>query len=149
MSHITISLTFGDYKLDKNELPEESGIYCVYSCIPEYGREIHPIKLIYIGKSIDVEDRLKFHNKVVEFKKCLEQGEVLCYSFAPIKGKNVERAEAALIYKYQPIVNIEYKDNPLPDSTCMILDGRIEKFESNFMVTSRLDRLSTRWSSQK
>jgi excinuclease UvrABC nuclease subunit len=143
MNPTTISLTFDGYWLDKSKLPEESGIYCVYSCVPEYGKEIHPVKLIYIGKSIDVEDRLKFHNKWEEFKECLEQGEVLCFSFAPIEGENIKKAEAALIYKHKPIVNIEHKDNPppYPDSIDMILHGKIENLESNFMIISRLDRM--------
>jgi len=48
MNPTTISVTFDGYWLDKNKLPEESGIYCVYTCVLEYENQIQIRELIYI-----------------------------------------------------------------------------------------------------
>lgn len=117
----TISLTFDGYWLEanKNELPSKPGIYCVYACT--YNKDVNTVsirKLIYVGESENVHDRIDGHERLEDWKKQLNSGETLCYSFAGISGDDKNRAEAAVIYHHKPPCNVEYKNSfPFVDTT--------------------------------
>ena len=65
-------------------------------------------ELLYIGESVDVNNRIANHERAGDWKKALSGSQTLCYSFAPVMNPNRERAEAALIYKHKPPMNDEY-----------------------------------------
>jgi len=113
---------FKGYWLQKNvlELPNHSGVYIVQAYI--YNKEkdnVSLIRLIYIGKADNINDRVNNHEKLVDWKKELKQGEELCYSCTNVSTDYNERVEAALINSNQPIVNVEYK-NSFPFDTTVI-----------------------------
>jgi len=99
----------------KAGVPARSGIYCVYSCTPSTvnGKTTLTLhKLIYIGESSNVRARLASHNKLADWSKHLEDGQVLCYTVATVVGEDERfRAEAALINKFTPPENTEYVGN--------------------------------------
>ena len=92
-------------------------------------------KLIYIGESGKVKDRISGHRKKDEcWNGKLQSGEVLCYSFAPIASPDREMAEAALIFKHKPECNDEYVDNFPFDQTTVNSKGRCNSISSSFTV---------------
>jgi len=66
MAEKTIKIDFDGYWRDENKgsIPAQSGVYCVYECtrnVKEKNITIH--KLIYIGESDDVKNRISGHEK--------------------------------------------------------------------------------------
>ena len=133
----TICLEFKGYwpESNKNFIPKQSGIYCVYTCkcdAEEKKVEIH--KLLYIGESENVYVRIQNHNRLSDWIKELRYGEELCYSFAPITSADRERVEAALIFKHQPPLNEEHRNHFIYNDTKMILSGKIKFLNKNFIA---------------
>jgi len=99
-----------------------SAIYCFYSCWKDrLGKD--NIRLLYIGKSLDLKTRLMQHAKRPNgFAK---QGSVmvkdlddyLCdpedverpcfYAYALLDGRSLKKCEAAMIKQFKPRINIE------------------------------------------
>ena len=70
---------------NKNGLPKASGVYCVYECTHNTTAKTVSIhKLIYIGESDNVHNRVANHEKTNDWKKHVRNGNVLCFSFTPI-----------------------------------------------------------------
>lgn len=129
-----ISLVFEGYWINKNNLPKKSGIYCVYSCVTKDVKTIKIKKLLYIGESVNVHDRIANHDRLIDWNKYLNGNEILCYSFATINGEDRERAEAALIKKHQPPTNEEHMNHFIYNDTERILDGKISELNANFIM---------------
>ena len=90
----------------KYEIPQTSGIYCVYLC--EYSksrRNLRIMDLLYIGESENIHDQIVDNDRLSEWKKHLSDNQTVCYSYAKIDHKDRERAEAALVYKIKPEFN--------------------------------------------
>ena len=108
----TIELTFHSFCRDekKDVIPKTSGIYCVYVC--EYSksrRNLELVSLIYIGEAENLHDQIVGQDMLDEWKSHLTENQTLCYSFAEVDLTDMERAEAALIYKVRPEMNGELK----------------------------------------
>lgn len=134
---VTIELNYEGYWLEANkgDIPCQSGIYCVYSC--RFNKEAHTVsidELLYIGESVDVNNRIANHERAGDWKKALSGSQTLCYSFAPVMNPNRERAEAALIYKHKPPMNDEYINNFPYNDTVVKLTGIIRKLKDLFIV---------------
>ena len=129
----TIKLEFVGYYQDNLTNKNYSGIYLVYRGIDE-GETCEINKLIYIGESEDISKRISGHNKWDEWKKQLQDGEKLYFSYAKADKEDRQRAEAALIYKYKPVCNIEFtkKFDDFAD-TKVEMSGKC-KFLSTFVV---------------
>jgi hypothetical protein len=137
----TIELKFNGYHRDVNRknVPNESGVYLVYRCI--YNKDDKPKptvtlkQLTYIGESETVRDRIgEEHEKRECWKDKLKTGEVLCFSFAPAKKADRERAEAALVYKKKPTCNDQGKDSFNYESTTVKSSGRCWNIPEEFTV---------------
>lgn len=79
---------------NKKEVPNKSGVYCVYTC--SYNKSSDKVsinKLIYIGESKEVCDRILNHEKQDEWESCLAAGESLCYSFGRVSSAYRKRCE--------------------------------------------------------
>ncbi len=137
MAAQTYSIEFDGYWREKNKgsVPSKSGIYCVYSCVHNVAEKNITIKkLIYIGESENVNQRIDGHKKLPDWKKHLNSGEVLCYSFGGVPSANRDRCEAVMIYNHMPPENTEYA-NAFPfDKTTMNLSGKTAKLTTNFTV---------------
>lgn len=133
----TISLNFDGYWSDdyKSSIPNSSGIYCVYSCFcnpSERTVDLH--RVLYIGESENVQERLQNHEKFPKWCNYLKNGESICYSFAPINSNDRERAEAALIYKIKPPCNTEHSKQFAYLTTEMIVTGKNSLLPVRFIV---------------
>ena len=112
MAAETYNITIWGYYLDvdKDIVPNHSGVYFVYECT--YNKEKDAVsihKLIYIGESDEVRDRIADHEKYEKWKKHVRPGNTLCYSTGQVAASDRERIEAAYIFKHQPPVNTEHK----------------------------------------
>lgn len=137
MAAQTYSINFDGYWRDQNKsgIPDKSGIYCVYSCNYNAGEKTVSLKkLIYIGESENVRDRIANHEKTPLWKRHLQQGEELCFSFGPVPGVSRVRCEAAMIHKHKPPVNTEYVDKFPFDQTTMELSGKTSLLTAKFTV---------------
>lgn len=134
----TIELEFKGYWREENSggIPNSSGIYLVYSC--EYDATSDKValrKLIYIGESGTVHDRISGHSKKTEcWNGKLQSHEELCYAFTPVGETDRKRAEAALIFKHKPTCNDEYVNDFPYDQTTVKSSGKCEFIASSFTV---------------
>ncbi|MDY7764465.1 GIY-YIG nuclease family protein [Aeromonas caviae] len=133
----TVSIEFkGYYRESKKDLiPSQSGIYCVYRCVPtDDGLIIN--ELLYIGESQDVKGRLANHNKQKDWERHLRlsKNEILCYTFGAVPPRDRVRCESALISQHQPPENIEYTGGFNDEETTIVLTGRTKFLESEFTV---------------
>lgn len=134
---VTISLNFDGYwrEVNKKVIPSKSGIYCVYACT--YNQDAKNVtihKLLYIGESHNVNDRIDNHERLSDWKNALGKNQTLCYSFAPATNPDRERAEAALIYKHKPPMNDEYVNGFTYNDTSIILSGKTSKLVESFVI---------------
>ena len=120
MTAKSYSLTYDGYwrELKIGSIPAQSGVYSVYACRHNASAGTVTIrKLIYIGESQNVRDRISKHEKWNDWRRHLNAGEVLCFNFAPISVDR-ERVEAALINHLKPPENTEYTNTfPYPQTT--------------------------------
>lgn len=138
MATQTYSIDFNGYWIEPNKgsMPDESGIYVVYSCV--YNQEEKNVslkKLIYIGESENVRTRVGNHERLEDWKKHLKSGEVLCYTFGKVSVASRERCEAALIFKHKPTENTEHVDSFGFDQTTISLSGKTHSLTCNFTVS--------------
>ncbi|MBN4047342.1 GIY-YIG nuclease family protein [bacterium AH-315-P13] len=137
MADKTFNQEFDGYwrETNKTGLPKESGVYVVQSCL--YNKEektVSLIKLIYIGKADNLNERVNNHEKLEDWKKELKDGEELCYSMTMVSSIYNERVEAALINSNQPIINIEYKDSFPFDKTNINCSKKYSTLKENVIV---------------
>ena len=95
----TYSLTYDGYwRASKaSGIPAKSGVYSVYACRYNASEKTVTLrKLIYIGESTNVRDRISGHERTRDWQRHLQSGEELCFNFAPIITDRV-RGEAAVI----------------------------------------------------
>ncbi len=111
-----IALAFEGYWREptRSSIPAKPGIYVVYAATFDASAKTVSLKRkLYIGESGDVNRRIGEHlagSTGTAWKKLLKPGEVLAFNFAPVAATATrQRAEAALIYKYKPPANVEYK----------------------------------------
>lgn len=131
------NLDFEGYWREKNKsgIPDKSGLYCVYTCTynkPEKTVSIH--NLLYIGQSESVMSRLSNHEKFDMWNAELKSGETLCYSYTSVPLADLDRCEAALIYKHKPKINTEYVNNFPFLKTTIQLTGKTKNLHSSFTV---------------
>ena len=114
------NVTFKGYRRDVNKdgLPSYGGIYMVYCCKYNENEQTVTLKrLIYIGKAINLHDRICNHNRYEDFNRQLQQGEQLCYSYASVSPNEVDVVENGLIFMQKPNLNDDLKESfNYPDS---------------------------------
>lgn len=120
-----ISLTFNGYRRDthRDGIPDKSGIYLVYAGTHKPNNTVHLRKLLYIGESDNLHDRLANHDRYEDWTDALQKGEILYYAYALASQADRLRAEAALIYQYTPPFNTEYTDHFRFPATALSLTG--------------------------
>ena len=135
----TIPLNFKGYwrEINKGGVPEESGVYCVYACTYNASeKNVSLRKILYIGESENVRNRISDHDRLSDWKKLIKSGETLCYSFAAVDSTDRLRAEAALIFFHKPPCNTEYVNSfPFAD-TKIETSGRNNLLTKEFTVSS-------------
>ncbi len=133
----TYNITIWGYYLDvdKDSVPNHSGVYFVYECT--YNKEKDTVsihKLIYIGESDEVRDRIADHEKYEKWKKHVRPGNILCYSTCQVAASDRERIEAAYIFEHQPPVNTEHKASFDFDQTTVNSNGKTALLATSFTL---------------
>ena len=115
-------------------IPEQPGIFCVHAGIHnQEAKTISVRKLIYIGESDNVCQRITRHERHQEWLKHLKKGETLCFSFAPVEYHRAQ-VTTALIFGHKPPENIEHLC-PFPfQQTNIRLTGTIDLLQENFTI---------------
>lgn len=142
MPEKTVKVQMDGYWREKNVggIPEKSGIYCVYSCTynhPTLGSSkgsVTVLKLIYIGESDNVQNRIINHEKWLEWGKHVSYGQELCFSFGTVVPSDRPRVEAAMIFKHKPPVNAQYRNEFPFETTTVNLAGATALLETFFTV---------------
>ena len=136
MAAKTISITFEGYILDddKEYLPGKSGIYCVYACVENSNNTLSIKKLIYIGESKNIRERLDDHEHYEAWKRHISKGQKLCYTSGLVSNEDRERCEAAMIFKHNPPVNEKSISGFEFDETTINLSGDIKFLAESFTV---------------
>lgn len=140
MAEQSYSLEFDGYwrKPAWTNLPAKSGVYCVYACTHNQARSTVSLKrLLCIGESGNVRDRVPEDPKERrdEWEEELEDGEVLCVSYAPITPAGARRrAEAAMINHHEPPCNVEYVGYFPFDKTSVTTSGENAKLTTSFTI---------------
>ncbi|MCK9220770.1 MAG: GIY-YIG nuclease family protein [Bacteroidales bacterium] len=120
---------------NKSGIPNHSGVYFVYEATYNAGNEtVTLLRLIYIGESENVRDRISNHEKLNDWLRYVRTGNELCYSTGSVQSTNRERVEAAYIFKHKPPVNDEYKNSFPFDQTTIISTGKTALLDTNFTV---------------
>ena len=119
---------------DIEDIPSKSGIYCVYGCMYGEGNKLTIGKLIYIGESGNVSDRVNNHKKRKVWKGYLNKRQKLCFSYAYFYSSHRERVEAALINRHKPPANIDFVINFPFDKTKINISGKKRFLETSFTV---------------
>jgi hypothetical protein len=132
----TIALIFDGYYREAVLPPDNhncSGIYVVYAGKKtESGCSLR--KLLYIGESEKVATRPSSdHEKYEEWIACLNEGEILYFSFADVSPTDRERVEAALIYHHQPPCNIQGTESFDYNETKITTSGNNKFLEKEFV----------------
>ncbi|MCD6222041.1 GIY-YIG nuclease family protein [bacterium] len=137
MAEQTFKIEFEGYWRERNinGIPSHSGVYCVYECTYNANNDTVTIhRLIYIGESGNVNERIANHEKWSEWKRYVKSGNELCFSFAYVESSNRDRVEAALIFKHNPPANDEYKDSFPFDRTTISASGKTALLSTYFTV---------------
>ena len=133
-----IELNFRGYwmEVNKNGIPDASGIYCVYACTYNAITDKVSIReLIYVGESDNIWNRISNHERLADWKKRLRSNETLCYSFAGVSENDRVRAEAAVIFHHKPPCNTEYRNSFQFDTTTVTTSGRNAMLDSGYTVS--------------
>ena len=117
-------------------LPADSGVYCVYAGTHKTQENTVSLRqLLYIGEAANVRDRVVGHERWHDWERKLQPGEVLCFSAALIGPKtDRQRAEAAMIYKHKPPLNVEYVNSFPYEQTTISTKGQNALLHSHFTV---------------
>ena len=137
MAAETFEIDINGYLLeaDKESLPKHPGIYFVYE--GTYNEEKNTVaiqKLIYIGESDILNDRIINHEKYDDWKKHVREGNTLCYSTGRVSSAYRERVEAAYIFKHKPPENEEFTDSFPFDKTTIESSGNTALLNTKFTV---------------
>ena len=100
------ALDFKGYYRKAEYLLPQSGIYCVYRGVYHPDEDTVTLKqLLYIGRAKNVKERHVDHENLPEWQRRLMPDEELQYTMAFLPEQELERCEAALIYRNKPICN--------------------------------------------
>ena len=139
MAAMTISLTFDGYWTEPeiSGIPKQSGVFVVYEFTKEeQERSFFLKKVIYIGESGNVNERIAKHKKRPLWKKHCGANQI-CFSFAHVSNPDRKRSEVALIYKHKPPVNDEHIATFPFNETTMKLSGKIGLLTQSFTVNRK------------
>jgi len=104
-------LTFEGYYLNADDLPDCSGVYCVYRCTHNSAvRQVCLKELLYVGPAEDIRKRHLNHEKFSSWCSCLGNDERVCFAYAKVAKEDLLRCEAALIFLNKPCCNDNGKD---------------------------------------
>lgn len=121
------NINFKGYRRDCNKatLPRYSGIYMVYRCTYDLTtNKVTLIEIIYIGKAVDLCDRINHHDKYIQFLETCASGEEICYAYANVSMDDLDIVENALVFAQKPRLNSDLVDSFNHESAVFLVEGR-------------------------
>lgn len=121
------NINFKGYRRDCNKasLPRYSGIYMVYRCTYDSTtNKVTLIEIIYIGKAVDLWDRINYHDKYTLFLKACENGEEICYAYANVSMDDLDIVENALVFVQKPRLNSDLVNSFNHESSSFLVEGK-------------------------
>ena len=120
----------------RQNLPDYGGIYFVFSGKVDRfdgGFHMKAPKLIYIGKAKDINERHNDengnpkHEHYNDFQALRGDGEEICYAFAKVTAPYTRGLrESALVYQFQPPINIQLKQKFIHNDMHLIIKANHE-----------------------
>ena len=126
---VDITMVFEGFWREPNKawITPCAGIYCVYACT--YLSDVQKVyleRLLYIGQSENVNDRIVAHEQWPLWKAYLQPSQELCYSVAEVQQSAIrDICEAALVYETKPPCNDVLKDHYTKEEAKLSLSGAI------------------------
>ena len=131
--HLVLSGFLRDFKVAS--LPGQSGVYFVFGGISRGDGRCSLKRLIYIGESGSIQERLATHEKKDRFENSLQDGERLYYAYTLVPASERELCEKGLIRHFAerfPDTLINEKSTKSFstgfDSLQYVLTGKIPRF---------------------
>lgn len=137
MAEKTYNQVFDGYwrYVNRGNMPEKSGIYCVYA--GTYNQDAKTVslnRLLYIGQASNIHDRLQDHECYPKWNAKLKNNEIIIFSCTLLGESDLDRFEAAMIYKHKPPVNDLCVNYFRHDTTNVNLSGKIALLVPKFTV---------------
>jgi hypothetical protein len=122
-------------EIHKAGLPTHSGIFFVYENKYNEGLgTVTLVRILYVGEADNVRTRITGHELQDKWKECINSGNEICYSTGSVPPGVRTRIKAAFIFKLQPELNSNFKDEfPYPQTT-IIAAGKTNLLETTFTV---------------
>lgn len=115
----TITITFTRFYRDiTTAMKNKSGVYMVYAYNKESGEVT---RLLYIGESKNIYDRLSDETHQLDWTGYLKGSEEACYTYAIVSDEDRVRAQDAMIYHEKPICNTMSTESFNHDDTEIII----------------------------
>ncbi len=127
------ALDFAVYQ--RHDLPEEPGIYCVYSA--SFRRSDKVYELLYIGKADRLWSRVdKNRQDWKEWERFVnaKQGQTLRLTAAHVPRNHLRRVESAMIYQHKPRFNKKSLHSFRHPRTTVSTGGKNYLLEREFTV---------------
>ena len=99
---------------------------CTYDLITD---KVTLIEIIYIGKAVDLCDRINHHDKYIQFLETCASGEEICYAYANISMDDLDIVENALVFAQKPRLNSDLVDSFNHESAGFLVEGRCALLE--------------------
>lgn len=139
------NILFNGYIREENKeyIPSFGGIYIVYRCVfNKKEKKISLKELIYIGRAVNINNRISKHERRADFLKTLSDGEELCYSYSSIAPGDIDIIENALIFMQKPRLNDELKNEFNYSEAAFHIEGRCGLLEkTDFEITLKSKEL--------
>ena len=119
----------GYYNVERADLPETSGIYVLYAGRVRSNGEIEG-RIIYVGQTINFLERVPEH--IGQWN--LAPGSKLYATLAEFDKKQLDWAEAALVFALRPRFNNYLKDKYNYPNTELIIKGDRALMKSSYEV---------------
>lgn len=117
---------------ETNIIFSTSGVYGIYA----YRKIDKRMRLMYIGESNNVQNRIEQHKEQASWRNKLQKGEEFRFNaaFIPPPERNRKHIEAAMIYQHKPPHNVEYTDNFPFDTITIETSGENICMKNRFTV---------------
>ncbi|MDX8339763.1 hypothetical protein SLH46_11250 [Draconibacterium sp. IB214405] len=124
--------------VNKGSIPAHSGVYFVYECTYNPSKDgkgtVTLKRLLYIGESQNVNERIQDHEKYVEWANLVRHGNTLCFATGPVESNDRIRVEAAYIFEHKPPLNTEYRNDFPFNTTSVHSSGKTGLLHTDFIV---------------
>jgi hypothetical protein len=124
-------------KIHIGGIPTHSGIFFVYENRFDAALgTVTLLRILYVGETDNVRLRILGHELMQRWKDCVQPGNELCFSTAPVPPAARTRIKAAFIFKLQPVCNDIYRDEFPFAETMIVVTGKTSLMEKSFTVGS-------------